>query len=168
MRFCLVQAIDQNCLFITSAGKYDAGHVREMIRASSSLDFYKRRVAIIYDMRRVHFTLDRGAVQWLVTTLPDAPAHSDVAMIADTEIGYEMISLYADLRQHIPQATGAFRTMEEAVDWLAVPEMEAVPRQVDAILTSAFSRTALPNDAFQITIHKACGRDAVSPVSLTG
>lgn len=155
MKFCLVQGLEENCLFIRSAGAYDATHVRAMIKAASALDFYKRRVTIMYDMRLVHFTLNPDAIRWLVSTLPDEPKHSDTALVADTDIGFEMISLYADLRGIIPQSMGAFRTMDQALSWLKVPGAEqAIPDEIAAILDAAFTEADRWTSTFHLTVSK--------------
>ncbi|MEM7059958.1 MAG: hypothetical protein AAF557_20440 [Pseudomonadota bacterium] len=155
MKFCLVQALEQNCLFIRSAGQYDAKHVRQMIKAASSLDFYQRRVTIMYDMRLVHFTLDPAAIDWLVQTLPDVPKHSDTAMVAETDIGFQMISLYAERRSAIPQALGAFRTMDDALKWLRVPGVDdEIPSDISDILDKAFDEEDRMSTGFQLDITR--------------
>lgn len=165
MKFCLVQALEENCLFIRSAGQYDATHVRAMIRASSALDFYQRRVTILYDMRLVHFTDDPEAIRWLVGTLPDVPRHSHTALIAQTDTGFQMITLYARLRSAIPQAMGAFRTMEAALGWLAVPgASEALPRAVADIFDAAFTEADRHAQDFQITTTKVTTGRETAPI----
>ena len=146
MKFCLVQALEENCLFIRSAGNYDAQHVRAMIRSASSLDFYQRRVAIMYDMRMVHFTLDRAAIKWLVQTLPDVPKHSDTAMVADTDIGFEMISLYADLRGISPRPWRRFaQCLKPWIGWQSLGQVAPFPRRSRRFWTRPFAMpTASP------------------------
>lgn len=155
MKFCLIQGLEQNCLFICSAGKYDAVHVRSMIRAGSALDFYQRRVTILNDMRLVDFTMDRPAQEWLVSTLPDTPKHSNTAMVADTEVGFAMISLYAELRGCTPEAFGAFRAMNDALEWLAIPgARRAIPTKIKTIMDAAFNESDRQSTDFQLTINK--------------
>ena len=91
----------------------------------------------------------------LVKTLPDVPKHSHTAMVADTDIGFQMISLYAKLRGNIAQAMGAFRGMESALEWLAVPgATTAIPKEVAAVLNPAFCEEDRHADGFQISVTK--------------
>lgn len=159
MKFCLVQAMDHNCLYIRSAGPYDWTQIRQMIRVGSRLDFYEQRNTIMHDMRMVEFSDDLDGLVRLADSLPDAPRHGNMAIVADSEAGFRMVSVYASIRAKIPQSISAFHRVDDAMRWLGLPGADAgFPAPVEEIFSASIRREDRDADAFQLGLNKvACG-----------
>ena len=142
MKFSIVQATELRCIFVRSAGKLHPPHMRLMIESISKLDFYQDRVPILHDMRQVEFDVPMNVVRQVAGTQPTQPKHTQLALVADSELGYGMLRALAMFRENEQRVARAFHSIDEAMEWLELPEAgTAIPARIEELLSEGLGES---------------------------
>lgn len=154
VKFCVIQAQPRGCLFIRSAGRFNAQHMKAMIQAISNLDAY-RDIEILHDMRLVDFDVAVEQVIEVARSYPSGERAGKLAVVAESVLGYGMLRVIVSIRENVNRTVSAFRSIEEAIDWLNVPGLQRkIPDQVEAVLSEHAGSGGSDPDGFGIVMKR--------------
>lgn len=141
-------------LFVRSAGRFNARHMKAMIQAISNLDAYQD-IQILHDMRLVDFDVPVEEVIEIGRTYPPQPRAGKLAVVADSVLGYGMLRVIVSIRENVSRSVAAFRGIPDAIGWLAAGHLDrAIPDNVEALLAEHIGSGDSEPDAFAIVMKR--------------
>ena len=161
MHFCVVQVERAGAIFVRSCGIFRAADLQMLFKALGSLDLY-HGARILHDMRNVDFSMSMEEVIKVAHAPRGQKLNTRVALVADTEAGFGVLRVIVAIRENASRMTNAFRSVDEALYWLNIPDLGTVfPAGIEKFQAANLPCEAKLKDDFGLIFQKFSVADAL-------
>ena len=135
--------------------------MQALFKTLGTLDLYDG-ARILHDMRNVDFSVPVDGVIKVAHARPSKNLNTRLALLANSDVGFGMLRVIVAIRENASRSTNAFRSMQDALDWLNIPGIrDTLPDGVAHVQSKNTPLHGEMNDGYGLVFHKLSFDDAI-------